>query len=274
MVEALIALGGNIGDARSIIARGVARFCDGKDVRLIARSSDYKTPPWGVTQQPPFINGCMIVETSLSPRDLLARAQAVESEFGRDRGREQHWGPRSLDIDILTEQEESERRQDEFRKRSGLFVEALDVDDVIAGLLVTEGFTSVEDIVSVEDEELAGIEGFDESISAELKRRAEAFLQKREGEADEKRRELGVEDAVAEIGGFSAAQLVALGEKGVKTLDDLADLASDELIEIIGADALDEDAANAIIMAARQHWFDGEGGGEEAVADGGGAGRA
>ena len=140
------------------------------------------------------------------------------------------------DIDILTEAEESERRQDEFRKRSGLFVEGLDVDDVIAGLLVTEGFTSVEDIVAVDDEELAGIEGFDESVAAELKRRAEAFLEKRDGELDEKRRELGVEDAVAEAGGFSAAQLVALGEKGVKTLDDLADLASDELIEIIGAD--------------------------------------
>jgi N utilization substance protein A len=175
------------------------------------------------------------------------------------------------DIDILTEAEESERRQDEFRKRSGLFVEGLDVDDVIAGLLVTEGFTSVEDIVSVEDEELAGIEGFDESVAAELKRRAEAFLAKRDGEMDEKRRELGVEDAVAEAGGFSAAQLVALGEKGVKTLDDLADLASDELIEIIGADALDEDAANAIIMGARQHWF--EGAREEATADADGAGR-
>ena len=120
-------------------------------------------------------------------------------------------------------------------------------------------------------EELAGIEGFDESVAAELKRRAEAFLAKREGEADEKRRELGVEDAVAEIGGFTAAQLVALGDKGVKTLDDLADLASDELIEIIGSDALDEDAANAIIMAARQHWFESE----EAAADaGGGAGQA
>jgi N utilization substance protein A len=136
---------------------------------------------------------------------------------------------------------------------------------------VTEGFTSVEDIAGVDDEELAGIEGFDESIAAELKRRAEAFLAKRDGEMDEKRRELGVEDAVAEIGGFSAAQLVALGEKGVRTLDDLADLASDELIEIVGADALDEDAANAIIMAARQHWFDGE---EGAAADADGAGRA
>jgi transcription termination/antitermination protein NusA len=179
------------------------------------------------------------------------------------------------DIDILTEAEESERRQDEFRKRSGLFVEGLDVDDVIAGLLVTEGFTSVEDIVAVDDEELAGIEGFDESVAAELKRRAEAFLEKRDGELDEKRRELGVEDAVAEAGGFSAAQLVALGEKGVKTLDDLADLASDELIEIIGADGIDEDAANAIIMAARQHWFDGEGEAAAAAgADGGDAGRA
>jgi transcription termination/antitermination protein NusA len=176
------------------------------------------------------------------------------------------------DIDILTEAEESERRQDEFRKRSGLFVEGLDVDDVIAGLLVTEGFTSVEDIAAVEDEELAGIEGFDESVAAELKRRAEAFLQKREGEMDEKRRELGVEDAVAEIGGFPAAQLVALGEKGVKTLDDLADLASDELIEIVGAEAMDEETANAIIMAARQHWFEGED--AEAGADDGGAARA
>jgi 2-amino-4-hydroxy-6-hydroxymethyldihydropteridine diphosphokinase len=102
MAEALIGLGGNIGDARSTIAQGIEQFCDGKEVRLIARSSDYRTPPWGVTQQPPFINACAIVQTALKPRDLLNRAQAVESAFGRDRGREQHWGPRSLDIDILT----------------------------------------------------------------------------------------------------------------------------------------------------------------------------
>ena len=134
------------------------------------------------------------------------------------------------------------------------------MDDVIAGLLVTEGFTSVEDIISVEDEELAGIEGFDESVSAELKRRAEAFLERRDVELDTKRQELGVEDAVAEVGGFTPSQLVALGEKGVKSLDDLADLASDELIEIIGADAMDEDTANAVIMAAREHWFAAEDG--------------
>jgi len=156
------------------------------------------------------------------------------------------------DIDILTEAEESERRQEEFRKRTGLFVEALDVDDVIAGLLVQEGFSSIEDIVQVEDEELAGIEGFDESVAAELKRRAAAFLEKRDNELDEKRRAMGVEDVLAEIGGFSPAMLVQLGEKGVKTLEDLADLAGDELIEILGAEVVDEEAANAIVMEARR----------------------
>ncbi len=166
------------------------------------------------------------------------------------------------DIDILTEQEESERRQEEFRRRTGLFVEALDVDDVIAGLLVTEGYTEVEEILAASDEELASIEGFDEGVAAELKRRAQAYLERRDAELDRKRREMGVEDAVAEVGGFTPAMLVTLGEKGIKTLDDLADLSSDELIEILGPEALDEETANAIIMAARAHWFEGEHGGE------------
>ena len=161
------------------------------------------------------------------------------------------------DVDILTEAEESERRQSDFKKRSDLFVEGLDVDDVIAGLLVTEGFSTLEEIVEISDEDLAEVEGFDESIAGELKRRAGESLEKRDVELDAKRREMGVEDAVGETGGFTPTMLVALGEKGVKTLDDLADLASDELIEIIGEDGLDEETANAIIMAARQGagWF-------------------
>ncbi len=162
------------------------------------------------------------------------------------------------DIDILTEAEESERRQEEFRRRSSLFVEALDVDDVIAGLLVTEGFTTVEELAFVDEEELASIEGFDESVAAELIRRAGAFLTKRDTELTERRIELGVSEEVAAIEDLTPAMLVALGEKGVKTLDDLADLASDELIEIVGADTMDEDTANAVIMAARAHWFEDE----------------
>jgi transcription termination/antitermination protein NusA len=162
------------------------------------------------------------------------------------------------DIDILTEAEESERRQEEFRRRSGLFVEALDVDDVIAGLLVTEGFSSVEELAFTPLDEVASIEGFDENIAEELIRRAEAFITRRDNELTDKRIELGVTDEVAAVEPLTPAMLVALGEKGVKTLDDLGDLASDELMEIVGADNLDEETANGVIMAARAHWFDEE----------------
>jgi N utilization substance protein A len=172
------------------------------------------------------------------------------------------------DIDIMTEAEESERRQEEFRRRSALFVEALDVDDVIAGLLVTEGFTTVEEMVLVPLDELAEIEGFDEAIATELKRRAEAFITDRDARLTAQFQDLGVTEEVAGIETFNPAMLVKLGEKGVKTLDDLADLASDELIEILGPDSLDEETANAVIMAARAHWFEGEGEAAEPVADG------
>ncbi len=138
------------------------------------------------------------------------------------------------DIDILTEAEESERRQEEYRRRTGIFVEALDVDDMIAGLLVTEGFTSVEELAYTPADELADIEGFDENIAGELIHRADLFLQRRNAELEEKRRELGVTDDIASIEALTAAMLVQLGEKGVKTLDDLADLAGDELVEIVG----------------------------------------
>jgi 2-amino-4-hydroxy-6-hydroxymethyldihydropteridine diphosphokinase len=99
--EALIALGGNIGDARRTIRKAIEIFCDGDDVWLRKRSSDYKTPPWGVTDQPPFINAAISVGTGLEPRALLERAHAVERIFGRNREKEERWGPRSLDIDLI-----------------------------------------------------------------------------------------------------------------------------------------------------------------------------
>src|ERR1700733_5909724 len=159
------------------------------------------------------------------------------------------------DIDILTEAEESERRTEEFRTRSQLFIEALDVDDVIAHLLVTEGFTTVEEIAYVAADELGEIEGFDADVAAELKNRALAFITERDARFEAQRNQLGVEDAVAALPHMTPGFLVALGEKSVKTLDDVADLASDELIEIVGADKLDQANANELIMAARAHWF-------------------
>ena len=101
MVEALLALGGNVGDSRAILDRAINLLCDGKDVRLKARSSDYRTPPWGFKYQPHFINLAIAIETTLSPRELLARAQEIEMQLGRDRAHEKRNGPRTADIDIL-----------------------------------------------------------------------------------------------------------------------------------------------------------------------------
>lgn len=159
------------------------------------------------------------------------------------------------DIDILTEEEESERRAQEFNTRSALFIEALDVDDVIAHLLVVEGFTSIEELIETPIEELVEIEGFDEDVAAELQNRAQTWLTAKQEELNIKQEELGITDDLMDAEGLSASQKIKLGENGVKTLDDLADLAGDELVELLGDDQITEKAANAAIMAAREHWF-------------------
>jgi N utilization substance protein A len=160
------------------------------------------------------------------------------------------------DIDILTEDEESKRRTEEFHQRSQMFIDALDVDDVIAHLLVAEGFTAIDQVAYVPIEDLTEIEGFDEDVADELRARARHYLEEQERQATEQRREMGVSDELAGIEGLNANMLVKLGENGVKTLDDLGDLASDELIDILGDDAPGNEEADRIIMAARAHWFD------------------
>jgi 2-amino-4-hydroxy-6-hydroxymethyldihydropteridine diphosphokinase len=101
MTEALIGLGGNVGGVQATLAKAIDMLCDGREVRLIARSADYRTPPWGVTDQAPFVNACIAVETVLTAQALLARALTVERALGRDRAREQRWGPRTIDIDLI-----------------------------------------------------------------------------------------------------------------------------------------------------------------------------
>jgi N utilization substance protein A len=134
------------------------------------------------------------------------------------------------DIDILTEQEESERRQKEFQERSQLFISALDVDEVVGQLLASEGFATVEEIAYVDIDDLAGIEGFDEETANELQSRAREYLDKLEAEQDAERRSLGVEDALKDVPGLTTAMLVALGKNGVKTVEDFAGSIPDELI--------------------------------------------
>jgi N utilization substance protein A len=133
-------------------------------------------------------------------------------------------------IDILTEAEESERRQKEFAERTRLFIDALNVDEVVAQLLTTEGFSTVEELAYVDQNELASIEGFGPDTATELQNRALAFIEARDAELDERRRALGVEDALLEVPGLNRQMLVALGERGVKTVEDFADLSTDELL--------------------------------------------
>jgi N utilization substance protein A len=134
------------------------------------------------------------------------------------------------DIDILTEQEESERRQAEFQKRTQTFIESLDVDEVIGQLLASEGFTSVEELAMTDERDVAGIEGFDEDTARELQTRARDYLAKQEEELDTKRKELGVDDDMKDVPGITTQMMVKLGENEVKTVEDLAGCATDDLV--------------------------------------------
>ncbi|WP_313536528.1 transcription termination factor NusA [Sphingomonas sp.] len=195
-------------------------------------------------------------------------------------------------IDILTEADASEKRQKEFVERSEMFQNELDVDETLAQLLVAEGFGALEEVAYVEIEELATIEGFDEDLAQELQNRAQEALERREEANREQRRALGVDDDLTTMPYLTEAMLVTLGKAGIKTLDDLADLATDELVEkkraeprrrgddtprkepkggILAEYGLSDEQGNEIIMAARAHWFadeePAEAGEEDAIAD-------
>jgi N utilization substance protein A len=170
------------------------------------------------------------------------------------------------DIDILTEQEESERRQADFENSTRVFMEALNVDEVVGQLLASEGFTSVEELALVDVKELAGIEGFDDETANELQNRAKEYLEQLESELENKRKELGVEDALKTVPGVTSKMLVKFGENDIKTVEDLAGCATDDLIGwterkeggeptkhpgILDANETSRDDAENIIMQAR-----------------------
>jgi len=134
------------------------------------------------------------------------------------------------DIDILTEDEESERRQKEFTERSNLFMEALDVDEMVGQVLASEGFASIEELAYVEPGEIASIDGFDDDTASEIQQRAREYLDRLEGELDARRKELGVEDELRELPNLTTAMLVAVGEDGVKSIEDFAGYAVDDLV--------------------------------------------
>ena len=189
------------------------------------------------------------------PEDMLSLAIGRRGQNVRLASQLTGW-----EIDILTEAEESERRQEELRKRSELFMEALVIDEMMAQLLATEGFRTVEEEAFVDEDELATLEGFDSDLAAALQQRANDYLDARDAEFDQKRTELGVTEELAALEGLTPGMLVVLGEQGIKELDDFGELATDELVDpgdgLLREFELDEETAAAMIMTARAHWFE------------------
>lgn len=159
-------------------------------------------------------------------------------------------------IDILTEEQESNRRAEEYNNKAHLFMNALDVDEMIAQLLVTEGFTSIEEVETIDLEEFSNIDGFDEDIATELQTRARSYLTDQQKRNRDDAKKMGAEEDLVMLEGLSTKDLLILVKKGVKTRDDLGDLSGDEVLEMLGTSTtMTLDQANIIIMNARAHWF-------------------
>ena len=198
----------------------------------------------------------VIIEEELNKIEIIVPDEQLSLAIGR-RGQNVRLASSltGWDIDILTVSQESEKRNEEFKRLSQIFISSLDVDEVIAHLLVTEGFSNVEDISLVTIDELSSIEGFDENLAKELKSRADVFLKKTEQDNLLKIKEIGVEDYLVNETPFTSVQLITLAENKIKTRDNLADLSTDELIDIVGTRILDKEKADEIIINARKHWF-------------------
>ena len=160
-------------------------------------------------------------------------------------------------IDVISESDESDKRQEEINERTKIFIEALDVDDVIAHLIVAEGYSSINDIADTSIDELNNIEGFEEELSIELKERAQNYVKLQNENVEKKLKSSGIDTKLYEFSHLSKIDILTLVENDIKTLDDLADLDSEELFTLLGKKVFNnENEAGEIIMEARKHWFD------------------
>jgi len=237
--------------------QAVVNELGGEKIDIVPWSEDIAT--FIVSALSPAIVSKVVLDEDAKRMDVVVAEDQLSLAIGR-RGQNVRLASMlsGWDIDIMTEAEESERRAEEFRVRSTLFISALDVDEVIAHLLVAEGFTKIEEIAETPIEELNYIEGFEDEISAELQNRAKNYLEAKQAELAEKQSDLGLKDDLIAFEGLSPEQILILGEQDIKTLDDLADLAADELIEMLGEGSMTSKEANNVIMAARAHWFEDE----------------
>jgi N utilization substance protein A len=263
--------------------QAVVQELQGEKIDIIPWSED--TATFVVNALQPATVSRVVIDEEESRIEVVVPADQLSLAIGR-RGQNVRLASALTNsaIDIMTEDEASEKRQREFAERSKMFEEELDVDETLSQLLVAEGFSELEEVAYIEMAELAAIEGFDEELAEELQSRAIEALERREEASRQERRALGVEDALAEMPHLTEAMLVTLGKAGIRTLDDLADLATDELIAkkrteqrrrdnspprrdssrsedkggVLGEYGLSEEQGNEIIMAARAHWFEDE----------------
>ena len=265
--------------------QAVVQELQGEKIDIIPWSED--TATFVVNALQPATVSRVVLDEEESRIEVVVPDDQLSLAIGR-RGQNVRLASQLTDsqIDIMTEEEASEKRSKEFAERSKMFEEELDVDETLSQLLVAEGFVELDEVAFVELAELASIEGFDDELAEELQSRAQEALQRQEETHRVARRELGVEDALAEIPHLTEQMLVVLGNAGIKNLDDLADLATDELIAkkreaprrrktedgppvrrpqraedkggVLGTFGLSEEQGNEIIMAARAHWFEDE----------------
>lgn len=242
---------------RGVRVQAVVNELQGEKVDIIKWSPDMAT--YIVNTMSPTDVQKVVIDEEKNKIEVVVGDDQLSLAIGR-RGQNVRLaaGITGKDIDILSETQDAEKRQSETKLKAQRFIDALDVDDMIAHLLVAEGFNTIDDVALIDLAEIAEIEGFDEDIATELQNRALAFIKTRNEEFEKKQSELGISEELISVQGLDQTMLIKLAEAKVKTLDDLGDLAGDELVEIVGAEALTNVEANEIIMAARQHWFDEE----------------
>lgn len=240
---------------RGARVQAVVNELQGEKVDIIPWSSNPAT--FVVNALAPAEVAKVVLDEESHRVDLVVQEDQLSLAIGR-RGQNVRLASQltGWNIDILTEAQEAARRTEEYASRTELFMNSLDVDEMIAQLLAAEGFTSIEELSYVPLEEFTAIEGFDEEIANEIQSRATAFIEQSRTQALKEAQSLGIDDNLLKFDGLTPEMLVKLAKHDIKTLDNLADLAGDELIEILGKEMLSLDLANEMIMAARAHWFD------------------
>jgi len=232
--------------------QAIIQELQGEKIDIILWSDDPAT--FAVNALAPAEVSKVVIDEEKREFEVLAPDNQLSLAIGR-RGQNVRLASQLIgwNVTVVSETEALEKQNQEYHAQSKTFMDALDCDEVIAHLLVAEGFANVAELAESQKEEVSSIEGFDESLAEELISRAKNFLAKKQKEDEAKLKEAKVDKKIIDLGMFSTEDLLKLAEHNIKKLDDLADLSADELIEILPE--LDEQTANDIIMKSREHWF-------------------